>query len=296
MFYTQSSSLSSVLCAMLVISQQAGFTTASPVPETPLWARASKGAPQALPLKADARYLKFQPSMDFDTDGCYNWPAIDKKGTVSAGLPSGTTVPARSSGCRDPSDLDNNNVYARRRCNRGWCAYMYAYYFPKDVGAFLGAGGHRHDWEHVIVWTKSDVGTGGAYNNERVMYVGASEHGGYDVKPVAKVRMDGTHPKIVYHLDGIRTHAFRFADEDDDEIENAKGVWFRGDLVSWDGFPSGVRQKLLSADFGSAHLALKDGDFTQDLIETMNMSAMKYGPKKDEFDCAYDEQPATGSK
>ncbi|TLD21417.1 hypothetical protein PspLS_09270 [Pyricularia sp. CBS 133598] len=296
MFHIQSSSLSSVLCAMLVISHHAGFTSASPVPETSLSTRASKGAPKALPQKADARYLRFQPSMDFDTDGCYNWPAIDKTGGLSTGLPSGTTVPSRSSGCRDPSDLDNNNVYARRRCNRGWCAYMYAYYFPKDVGAFLGAGGHRHDWEHVIVWTKSDVGAGDVYGNERVRYVAASAHGGYDVKSVGDVRMDGTHAKIVYHLDGIRTHAFRFASKDDDKIENAKGVWFRGDLVSWDGFPSGVRLKLLAADFGGAHLALKDGDFTQDLIETMNVKAMKGGPKKDGFDCAYDEQPATGSK
>ncbi|TLS29065.1 hypothetical protein PpBr36_02018 [Pyricularia pennisetigena] len=89
---------------------------------------------------------------------------------------------------------------------------------------------------------------------------------------VRDVRMNGTtHAKIVYHLDGIRTHAFRFASKDDDKIGNAKGVWLRGALVS-------------------------DGDFTQDLIDTMNMKVMKDGPKKDEFDCAYDEQPGTGSE
>lgn len=35
--------------------------------------------------------------------------------------------------CRDATDLDNNNVYSRSRCNNGWCAHLYEYYFEKDV-------------------------------------------------------------------------------------------------------------------------------------------------------------------
>ncbi|KAL0941477.1 uncharacterized protein CTRU02_204240 [Colletotrichum truncatum] len=288
------SSLNSMLCIMLAMSQQPGLTSASPVVTASLAARASEGAPKALPKNADKRYLAFQPSLDFKTDGCYNWPAIDKKGVLSAGLPAGEGSP--SGQCRLASDLDNNNVYARRRCNRGWCAYMYAYYFPKDAAHVIGSIGHRHDWEHVIVWTKSDVGAGGVYENEQVKYVAASAHGGYDVRAVSDVRMDGTHPKIVYWQSLFNTHSFRFARPTDEKLQNHKKVWFRGDLVSWDGFPSGVRNKLLNANFGSAHLALKDEDFAGDLIETMNMKKLKNGPKKGEFDCAFDEQPATGGK
>lgn len=96
------------------------------------------------------RFYRFQPAMDFDTDGCYNVPAIGADGRTSEGLDPRS---GDSDGCRDPSDLANNNVYARQRCNNGWCAYIYDYYFEKDT-AFFGLGGHRHDWEHIAVWVQ----------------------------------------------------------------------------------------------------------------------------------------------
>ena len=43
--------------------------------------------PTALPQKATANDLRWQPSLDFDTDGCYNVPAIDKDGNIVQGLP-----------------------------------------------------------------------------------------------------------------------------------------------------------------------------------------------------------------
>lgn len=42
--------------------------------------------PSALPQSASEDELKWQPSMDFDTDGCYNTPAIDADGNVAEGL------------------------------------------------------------------------------------------------------------------------------------------------------------------------------------------------------------------
>ncbi|CAG9982291.1 unnamed protein product [Clonostachys byssicola] len=215
--------------------------------------------PKALPLKATANDLRWQPSMDFDTDGCYNVPAIDANGQISAGLPYQWTSLAGD--CRDASDLDNNNVYVRQRCNNGWCAYIYDYYFEKDVAVpYIGfLSGHRHDIEHIAVWVKDGA----------AQYVGASQHGNYEIRAASDVRWDGEHPKMVYHKDGSSTHCFRFATEKDDAIENHKGIWFRGDLVSWNGFPSGIRDTLMNYDFGTANFAIRDAKFSDALTKAL---------------------------
>jgi len=85
----------------------------------------------ALSQKAHEQQIKWQPSMDFDTDGCYNVPAVNAQGATTAGLPHNFV--SASSDCRDASDLDNNNVYVRSRCNNGYCVHIYDYYFEKDV-------------------------------------------------------------------------------------------------------------------------------------------------------------------
>lgn len=107
---------------------------------------ASPDPPTALPQKATADDLKWQPVMDFDKDGCYNVPAIDADGNISEGLEHNWV--SASQDCRDASDLENNNVYSRQRCNNGWCVYLYDYYFEKDVAIENFADpGHTHDWE-----------------------------------------------------------------------------------------------------------------------------------------------------
>ncbi|KAI1376744.1 NPP1-domain-containing protein [Hypoxylon crocopeplum] len=208
--------------------------------------------PQALPEKATANDKKWQPAMDFDTDGCYNTPAIDAQGNINPGLGHDNT--GLSSDCRDPSDLVNNNVYSRARCNNGWCAYLYDYYFEKDVAIanFPFDLGHTNDWEHIAVFVQ----------NDEAKVVSVSQHGGYQIKAASEVRWDGTHPKTVYNKDGLSTHDFRFANADDDNIENATGQWFYGPLISWNGFPStALRDELSAHDFGSANFALKDSSF-----------------------------------
>jgi hypothetical protein len=73
----------------------------------------------------------------------------------------------------------------------------------------------------------------------------------------------GVHPKIVYHKDGLSTHAFRFGREDDDrEVENHTGRWVRSALVSWEGFRDvEVRETLAGARWGAASFGLRDGKF-----------------------------------
>ncbi|RKN05735.1 NPP1 family protein [Streptomyces radicis] len=221
--------------------------------------------PQALPANASGLEQTFQPAYDYDGDGCYPTPAIGADGTIAPGLALGGDVNGQ---CRDQWDLDNTNGYAREKCNNGWCAIIYGLYFEKDQ-ATLGPGaiGHRHDWEHVVVWVR----------NDEVQYVATSAHGGFDIHPRSSVLFDGTHPKIVYHKDGLSTHAFRLANGNDEPPENHYGSWQFPDLVGWNGFPSDYRDRLSQADFGSAVLGLKD-DTLGSHLERAKPSGIPFDP------------------
>ncbi|MEU5658909.1 NPP1 family protein [Streptomyces sp. NPDC047737] len=209
--------------------------------------------PRALPANADGLEQTFQPAYDYDTDGCYPTPAIGSDGTIATGL---NTTGAVNGSCRDIEDLDNTNGYARSKCNNGWCAIMYGLYFEKDQAvAGSGLGGHRHDWEHVVVWTQNNV----------ARYVSTSAHGDFDTYSADAIRWDGTHPKIVYHKDGWSTHCFRPAGSNDEPPENHYHDWRYPSLVGWNGYPAGLRDKLSQADFGSAVFGLKDGNFADHL-------------------------------
>ncbi|MCK9900168.1 hypothetical protein CC117_12685 [Parafrankia colletiae] len=205
--------------------------------------------PAALPANADTFEQTFQPAYDYDTDGCYSTPAIGPTGTLNGGLnPSG----ALNGNCHDTSDLDNTNGYSRYKCNNGWCAILYGLYFEKDQATI---GGHRHDWEHVVVWVQ----------NNQAQYVSTSAHGNFNIYPSSQIRWDGTHPKIVYHKDGVSTHCFRPANSGDEPPENAYHTWRYPPLVGWGGYPSGIRDILAAANWGSAVFGLKDGNFNNHL-------------------------------
>ncbi|MDH6218980.1 NPP1 family protein [Streptomyces pseudovenezuelae] len=206
-----------------------------------------------LPQNADGLEQTYSPAYDYDGDGCYATAAIGADGTLNPGLKLGGDVNGH---CHDYAQLASANTYSREKCNNDWCAVMYASYFEKDQ-ATLGpaAIGHTHDWEHVIVWI----------NNNQVQYVSASQHSSYATAAASSIRFDGTHPKIVYHKDGVSTHCFRFANSNDEPAENATGNWFYPRLVGWNGYPAGFRDKLMSADFGSATLKIDDGDFQYNL-------------------------------
>ncbi|GGO56752.1 hypothetical protein GCM10012287_51050 [Streptomyces daqingensis] len=220
-------------------------------------ASAVEGPPPALPAGAEEREKTFQPAYDYDTDGCYATPAIGADGTLNEGLKLGGDVNGE---CHDESDLDNTNNYSREKCNNGWCGIVYASYFEKDqVSLGPGSAGHRHDWEHIVVWVKDG----------KAEYVSTSQHGGFAVHKAADLPFDGTHPKVVYHKDGVSTHCFRAAKNDggDEPPENHKGAWQYPTLVGWNGFPEGVRDKLTAADFGDATLGIKDDTFNAHLAE-----------------------------
>lgn len=204
--------------------------------------------PHELPMSATLDDLRWQPALDFDTDSCYNVPAIGADGHVDRGRSRHETD---TEGCRDEYDLDHSNVYSRQRCNNGWCAYLYDYFFEKDIGDRLCIG-HQYDWEHIVVWTKDGVPRMGA----------VSAHGSYDARLWADIPKEGTHVKAVYNKDGaIGTHYFRWSMGPGDEPpENHKHVWWKSTgLISWNGFPSvELRRRLARYDFGAATMAIRD--------------------------------------
>ncbi|KLU88286.1 hypothetical protein MAPG_07273, partial [Magnaporthiopsis poae ATCC 64411] len=165
----------------------------------------------ALPVRALAIEHQFQPVLDFDKDGCYYTSAIDPNGSRNPGLPAAGGVPPNClrAACREPNRLQNSNVYSRARCNNGWCAIMYEYYFEKDqvlCGSY--AAGHRHDWENIVIFVRDN----------QVKRVAPSCHAEYS-KATNSPRLQGQRAKVVYHKDGGRTHCFRYATAADDKIE-----------------------------------------------------------------------------
>ncbi|KYK54400.1 FG-GAP repeat domain containing protein [Drechmeria coniospora] len=228
--------------------------------------------PLPLPARFTALDKMWQPAVDFDTDSCYNVPAIGMDGHIDRGR---SRHESNTEGCRDEFDLDHSNVYSRQRCNNGWCAYVYDYFFEKDIGDRICIG-HQYDWEHIIVWTKDGKPVFGA----------ASAHGGYDARLWDDIPKQGTHVKVVYNKDGlIGTHYFRWSKGKTDEPpENHKGVWWLSDLLSWNGFPNvGLRNSLSAWDFGAATMAIRDDTLAGNLKKSVDAIRRKLPSFKFDF-------------
>ncbi|KGI81406.1 hypothetical protein IL38_10605 [Actinopolyspora erythraea] len=221
--------------------------------------------PPEIPANFAAADERWMPAFDYDGDGCYPSVAVGADGTLNTGLNNSGALDGQ---CHDPSDLANSNVYARAKRDNGWQAYLYDMYFQKDQAVpGLDAFGHRHDIEHVVVWV----------HDGSARYVSTSAHGDYDVHPASEVDWDGsTHAKVVYHKDGLGTHAFRLAGEGE-QPENDWNAWHYPDLVSWHRFPGDTRSILTGADFGSASLAISDGAF-QDNLNSAKPEGIPFDP------------------
>lgn len=258
---------------LIALSGMLAITHASPIAAT------KRDVIGNLDESADSFEIDIQPLVDFDSDGCYQTAAINKDGQVCKSLHdlSYYTVPSvhvkpkltasqvnpghgatgtPQGDCRDLHQLENANTYSRKRCNNGICAVMYEYYEEKDQsvgGSFLG--GHRHDWENIVVFTKGDD----------VVRVAPSCHGKYKNARNDFPKRD-KHPMMVYHKDGAGTHCFRFANDDDiAHPENPTSDFIRAPLISWDKWPSEeLKNKMLDNWKGGVGPKLDD-EFTDSL-------------------------------
>ncbi|PNP74116.1 hypothetical protein FNYG_12560 [Fusarium nygamai] len=204
-------------------------------------------ASQKLDANADEDSLRYQPAFYFDKSICNHAAAIDTNGTANTGVPNGTA-------CRSRSRLASAKVYTRKRCNNGWCAYMYDYHVrPNDF--FCGS---RPNWENIVVFVK----------NNTIQHVAASANGEYIRRN--KPYLHKSHPLMVNQgplsLPGCM---FRFANKKHvEEVKDDLAEWIIADLVGWDGSPTPeLRKKLSSEQPGMGHFHLTDEHFEETLVE-----------------------------
>ncbi|KFA67843.1 hypothetical protein S40285_09036 [Stachybotrys chlorohalonatus IBT 40285] len=243
-------------CSMAYICNHAPFTSPDPAP-APDPSPVPKPPPAPGPLGENATpgALKYQPVIDFDNSACYNTAAITSDGHCNDGLEIG------HGNCRQMDRLYNSNTYVREKCtDDGWCFYLYGYYFEKDEGGAL-AHGHKHDWEHLAVWT---------LHNE-AKYLAWSAHGNYKVNKPDTVEWQGQNPKFVVERDMATTHAFRRA-EGNEPAENASGGWYRSPLVSVERMDRALKERMLTHNWGSAHPDLTDERFEKAYQSTWELA------------------------
>ncbi|KAF5604339.1 hypothetical protein FPCIR_885 [Fusarium pseudocircinatum] len=211
---------------------------------------------QKLDENADEDSLRYQPALYFHKNSRHHTAAIYRNGTINPGI-----TPWREYG-------EPQNVYTRKRCNNGWCAYMYEYYFEVSIWESYPS---EPAWENVVVFVK----------NNAIQLVAAPARGEYNRTDKPLLR-DG-HPLVAYRG---RSRGFQFADKRHVEmVKEDHGEWVTGDLVGWHGFPTPeLRKKLATHDFGTAKFHLADEPFG----ESLKKAAGKYVPG---FNCQMDETP-----
>jgi hypothetical protein len=219
------------------------------------FAKLDKAAPKTPDVVAIA------PVFDFDGDGCLPSAGISRDGEQNGGLkPTGSLTGE----CRASNFLDSSNTVHRHACltsgTATYCGHFYALYFKKDQIISGIQSGHRHDWEYAAVWTTNGLITHGSF----------SAHGNLTTRALAQLPLMNGRMKVVYHKDGISTHAFRFAGANE-VAENPYGTFVTPDIVSWyelqgDGLDNTLMRALLNAfDYGSANLPLRDDSFLVNL-------------------------------
>lgn len=213
---------------------------------------------QALPANVDVSAI--HPVFDFDGDGCLPSAGISRYGEQNGGLnPSGSIT----GGCRRVDFMNYSNTLHRYACidsgGSRYCGHFFALYMLKDQATVFG-GGHRHDWEHAAVWTR----------NGAITHAGYSAHGTLYNTAAASLPMQNGHVKIVYHKDGILTHALRFASASE-AAENPYGQFVLPALTSWYTLRgasldnAAMRSRLNSFNYGSATIPMKDSNFLGNL-------------------------------
>jgi hypothetical protein len=178
---------------------------------------------------------KYKPWLNVH-NGCVPFPAVDSNGNVGAGLD-----PKNSGDENDGCSSNLGQVYARAGTSNGAYGIMYSWYMPKDRPA-VNVGGHRHDWENVIVWLSSQS------ESATVRGVAISAHGEY--QKVAG-HFDGTRPLIGYISFVAVNH--QLIDE------TTKGG--QQPLIAWESMTDAGRSGIANTNWESATPSFRDDNF-----------------------------------
>ncbi|POM73131.1 NPP1-like protein [Phytophthora palmivora] len=222
------------------------LVTAPPNATPAPWVEKTMGHDGVVPFKqpepvtiSEKAAIKFKPQLHI-SNGCHAYPAVNLAGETSGGL---KTSGAPSAGCKGSGW--GSQVYGRSTWFNGVWAIMYSWYFPKDSPS-TGLG-HRHDWEHVIVWIDNpDVA------EPKILAVTPSAHSGYSAQvPPDADKVDGNSVKVNYESSWPINHALE---------STTKGGDYQ-DLIMWGQLSEAARQGLQNTNFGSANVPMKDGNF-----------------------------------
>jgi len=228
----------------------------------------------------EAQVRKFHPTFDFDSDGCYPGTPFHRYESLRQNPGLGATS-SYYGGCRDAGWGNISNTIHRQLCQQGSdglerCAHFYELYFEKDQAVHLTfLGGHRHDVETVIVWTVKGNG------QDYVSHVSTSAHGNFDTRAMNTLQQHNGHPLVVYHKDGVGTHAFRFANATDKANVEFQGNWgefYAPNIIShyravaqWDSNEqirhdrnTQYRMALEQSNFGSASFKTRNDQLIMD--------------------------------
>lgn len=216
---------------------------------------------QPISTGASALEMYYQPLLYVTDQGCVPFPAVDSAGDVSGGLnPSG----APNGDCTSSV----GQVYSRYTTYANLCAIMYSWFMPKDMPP-SGIGGHRYEWEGIIVWLNScTVGAS-------IVSINYSEHGSWSVNHspptwagATGFASNGVHPLVVYHAPDF------FLDHHPDPTNTIGGTQ---PLVGWNNLPAPALNVIDNFNFGAATPPLNDATFASNL-EAGNASTLIHNP------------------
>lgn len=149
------------------------------------------------------------------------------------------TKGSQSDGC----EKSEGQVYGRAVEHEGLLALMYAWYMPKDEAS--PGMGHRHDFEHVIVWLSNVT------ESSEIVGVVISAHGGYQTSTGADLQVLEGRPTIGYVSYWPFNH----------QLIPTFAVGEEQPLIAWESMTDEARATINYHDFGSALPAFKESRF-----------------------------------
>eukprot|EP00644_Phytophthora_capsici_P009856 jgi/Phyca11/119748/e_gw1.39.419.1 len=220
--------------------------TPAPTPDPGPWVEKVIGHDQVKPFPqpepvtiSEKAGVKFKPQIQIRT-GCEPYPAVNEYGETGGGL----KTTGKSRGNCGGSGY-GSQVYGRSTWYQGVWAIMYSWYFPKDSPS--PKMGHRHDWEHAIVFIDNPE-----VSEPKILACSVSSHSGYTkYNPCPPWVIDGTSLKVRYK------HAWPYNHDLDATGDGGK---FQ-DLIMWNQLTEDARRALNSVSFGKANTPFSDDKF-----------------------------------